>query len=68
MAKMGLDLAGMAATAVTALADVEVLDLYVTGLTVVLVTVINQAIMIFSFFKRGNKKDRDDIQALHNML
>ena len=36
-----LDLAGQAATADAALAGVEVLDLYVTGLTVALVTVIN---------------------------
>lgn len=36
-----LDLAGQAATAAAALADVEALDLYVTGLTVALVTVIN---------------------------
>ena len=36
-----LDLAGQAATAAAALAGVEVLDLYVTGLTVALVTVIN---------------------------
>ena len=36
-----LDLAGQAATAAAALAGVEALDLYVTGLTVALVTVIN---------------------------
>ncbi|OQA07947.1 MAG: hypothetical protein BWY65_01678 [Firmicutes bacterium ADurb.Bin373] len=36
-----LDLAGMEAAAAAALAGVEALDLYVTGLTVALVAVIN---------------------------